>query len=94
MSVIEVLDRPAADQVPVGKPAMVEIPEQFWSDGWCDGVRSRTYIGDLCYHSGGPGMCVQPAWINQGRPEPQCIPFDPGTVKIRVLSGKLSDYTA
>ncbi len=91
MSVIEVLDKPSAGQVPFGKPALVEVPEEFWTDDWCNGLRSRTYLGDLCHHVEG-GTCVQPAPCNQGMNHPPCIPFDPARAKITVLNGRLGDY--
>jgi hypothetical protein len=88
--VTEVLVKPPAEQVPLGKPAMVELPTEWWSPDWLSGLRFRTWIGDLCHHVGG-GICVQPAQ-QQGCPEVPCIPFDPACARIVVLDGKLSDY--
>lgn len=93
MSVIEVLNRPDSGKVPYGKPALVEVPEEFWTPDWCNGLRTRTYIGDICHHSDG-STCVQPPHVNQGMPEPACIPFDPAKAVISVLSGRLSDYVS
>lgn len=89
--ILVVLEHPLPEQVPYGKPAYVEIPVTFWSDDWHTGLRSRRYLGNVCLHVGG-GFCVQPQNY-QGWPEPLCIPFDPVSVTITVLAGKLGDYT-
>jgi hypothetical protein len=80
---------------PWGRAAEVEIPETFWTDDWCRGLRSKTYLGEICAHhdpAQGP-VCVQPKRESQAEGmEPPCIPFDPATAKITVLPGKLRDY--
>jgi hypothetical protein len=77
-----------------GRPARVEIPEPFWSDDWFMGIRSKTYLGEICSHSGPESeVCVQPERKSQAEGmQPPCIPFDPDTATITVLPGKLRDY--
>lgn len=72
----------------------MEIPEPFRTDDWCRGLRSRTYLGGICSHSGPESeVCVQPRRESQAADlEAPCIPFDPDTAKITVLPGKLGDY--
>ena len=79
-------------EIPYGKPALVEIPAEFWSQEWLMGIRSVTYLGDICScHRG--GTCVQPRRESQGEGmQPPCISFDPEKAKITVLDGKLEDY--
>jgi len=81
-----------AEDIPWGKAAMVEIPEESWSDDWLMGIRSKTWLGEICScHRG--GVCVQPRRESQGEGmQPPCISFDPDKVKITVLDGKLSDH--
>ena len=78
--------------LPWGRPALVEVPEPFWSEGWLQGVRSRTYLGNVCHHSDPKEglVCVEPL-PQQGTPQ-RCTPFDPRTARIRVLPGRLGDY--
>jgi hypothetical protein len=79
--------------LPWGKPALVEIPEPFWSTDWLNGVRSKTYLGEICWHYDQTqgNVCVQP--LPQQGVQQKCAPFDPETAKIRVLPGRLGDYT-
>jgi hypothetical protein len=80
---------------PWGKPALVRIPEEFWTDDWCRGLRYRVYLGEICSHSDPSQslVCVQPRRESQAEGmESPCIPFDLDHAEIQVLEGKLSDY--
>jgi hypothetical protein len=85
--------------LPWDRPVLVEVAEEFWSDDWLRGVRSKTYLGMLCSHFGPEldrhgnryPVCVQPRCESQAAAAP-CVPFDWEHAKITALEGKLKDY--
>lgn len=84
------------EEMPWGRPVLVEIEEPSGSADWCRGVRSKTYLGYLGEHSNlAEGrVCVQPRRESQAAGmEAPCVPFDPERAWIRVLPGELADYS-
>jgi hypothetical protein len=78
-----------------GNPVYAQVPEDFWTDDWCRGVRCKTYLGQLCDHSNPDEgrWCVQPRQESQAADlVAHCIVINPDQVTIQVLDGKLSDY--
>jgi hypothetical protein len=93
--VSQVMENPGEANLPWSHPVLAEIPEEFWTDDWCRGVRWRVYLGNLCSHSGRESpACIQPRRESQAEGmEAPCVPFDPDHVRLMVLDGKLSDYS-
>jgi len=94
-AVVRVMENPGEKNLPWNHPVLAEIPEKFWTDDWCRGVRARIVLGSLCDHSGPESpACIQPRRENQGEGmEAHCVPFDPDHVRLMVLDGKLGDYS-
>jgi hypothetical protein len=79
-------------QVYFGRAVKCTVPVPFWSDDWHDGMRSRSYIGNVCScHKG--GICLQPPIREQGVPEErgQCFLLT-SDMTLELLPGKLRDY--
>jgi hypothetical protein len=91
----QVMENPGVHSLPWSHPVLAEIPEQFWTDDWCRGLRYRVYLGNLCSHSGPESpACIQPRRESQAEGmDAHCVPFDPDHVRLMVLDGKLSDYS-
>ena len=86
---------PVTPDIPWGKPVLIEIPEKYWTNDWCQVVRSKTYIGTLCSHYDAREslICIQPPQAGIQHVKVQCVPIkDLNECKLTVLKGKLKDY--
>jgi hypothetical protein len=94
-AVTRAMENPGLANLPWGKPVLAAIPERFWTQDWCWGVRYKIVLGGLCSHSdlSQSPACIQPRRESQAEGmEPPCVPFDPDNVRLMLLDGKLSDY--
>jgi hypothetical protein len=94
-TVLQVMENPGEANLPWGRPVLAEIPEEFWTDDWCRGVRAKIILGMLCSPCGRTDarVCLQPRRESQAEGmEADCVPVDPDHIRLIVLDGKLPDY--
>jgi hypothetical protein len=94
-AVVRTMENPGEASLPWSSPVLAEIPEEFWTDDWRQGVRYKIVLGHLCSPCGRTDarVCLQPRTESQAKgDEAHCVPVDPDHVRLIVLDGKLSDY--